>query len=178
MKHMKTITFVFLLFALGCSQKFQVHTTADTDYDVRLFSTYNWFPMKDIEYRNNPLYYNEMNDKYIQAAVDRNLSDKNFRKVEEPAELVIHYHIVERSMTISREDPFFYHHAQWMGQEPVYEDYTEGTLIIDIMERKSNALVWRGLANGVFNTAQPYLSKKDIDAAIDQIFKDFPTAFF
>ncbi|MGC1241499.1 MAG: DUF4136 domain-containing protein [Chryseosolibacter sp.] len=178
MNNLRPVVLMMLLFALGCSQKFQVYTVSDSDYDVRLFSGYTWFPMKDIEYGNNPLYYNEMNDKYIQAAVDRNLADRNFRRTDEPAELVLHYHIVERSMTVSREDPFFYHHAPWMGPEPVYEDYTEGTLIIDIMEKKSNALVWRGLAKGFFNTAQPYLSKKDIDAAIDRIFKDFPTAFF
>ena len=177
---MKTIgIFLFLFLVLGCSQKFQVHTAADNDYDVRLYSRYQWSPMADIEAGNNPLYYNEMNDKYIRAAVDKNLSDHNFTMTEEEsAELTLHYHIIERSVTISREDPAFYHHAPWMGPQPVYEDYTEGTLIIDIMEKKSNALVWRGMASGVFTSARPYLSKEDIDAAISQIFKGFPTAFF
>jgi hypothetical protein len=166
------------MIVFGCSQKFQVHTTADNDYDVRLFSTYNWMTMPDMERENNPLYYNEMNDKYITAAVDRNLSGKNFQRLDEPSELVLHYHVVERSVTVDREDPFFHHNAPWMQPEPVHENYTEGTLIIDIMERKSNSLVWRGLATGIFNSAQPYLSKKDIDSAIDEIFKGFPTAFF
>lgn len=175
---MKKIFYLFLFLAIGCSQKFQVHTAADQDYDIRLFSNYNWLPMRDIEAQNNPLYYNEMNDKYIRAAVDKNMSAKNFRQTDEPAELIVHYHIIERSMTISREDPHFYHDAPWMGPDRVYEDYTEGTLIIDIMERKSNALVWRGLATGIFNSAKPYLSKKDLDTAIDEIFENFPTAFF
>ena len=175
---MKTILLFFLLFSSGCSQKFQIYTAADSDYDIRLFSRYDWAPIGDIEAKNNPLYYNEMNDKYIRAAVDRNLSSRNFHRVEEPAELIIHYHIIEKSVTVAREDPLFYHQAPWMEPDRFYDDYTEGTLIIDIMERKSNALVWRGLASGIFNSGQPYLSKKDIDAAIDQIFKDFETAFF
>lgn len=175
---MRTILLLFLLAAFGCSQKFQVHTTVDNDYDVRLYSQYSWQPMPDIESDKNPLYYNEMNDKYIRAAVDKNLLERNFHRSEEPSDLILHYHIIERDLVISREDPAFYHRAPWMGTERVYEDYTEGTLIIDIMERKSNGLVWRGLATGIFNSGQPYLSKKDIDSAIDQIFKEFPTAFF
>lgn len=175
---MKKIALLLLVLAAACSQKFQVYTTADEDYDIRLFSKYRWEPMPDIEAGKNPLYYNEMNDKYIRAAVDANLADRNYRNAEDEAELVLHYHIVERNLVISREDPYFYHRAPWMGPERVYEDYTEGTLIIDIMEAKTNSLVWRGMASGVFNSAEPYLSRKAIDAAVGQIFDDFPTAFF
>ncbi len=178
----RTITYCILCLSFvivsGCSPKFLVDTMADSDYDVRLYSTYTWLVVEKLEANNNPLYYNEMSDKYIKAAVNRNLSDRNFNLSMDSGQLVIHYHIVEKNITVSREDPFFYHNAPWLGTEKVYDDYMEGTLIIDIMERKSNALLWRGLASGVFNSAEPYLSKKQIDGAISQIFKGFPTSFF
>lgn len=61
---------------------------------------------------------------------------------------------------------------RWRGwSEPV--SYNEGTLVIDIFDAKTQALVWRGFASDSASTKDQKNAKK-LEKVISKLFKNFP----
>jgi hypothetical protein len=52
-------------------------------------------------------------------------------------------------------------------------EYTVGTLVVDIFEAKSKALLWRGIAQDEISD-KPEKNVKKLGKASDKMFKDFP----
>jgi hypothetical protein len=50
--------------------------------------------------------------------------------------------------------------------------YPEGTLVIDVIDRKSRELVWRGVGAGAFPQMNP--SNEKVDKRVTRILQTFP----
>ena len=49
--------------------------------------------------------------------------------------------------------------------------YKEGTLVIDIVDRKKKELVWQGMGKGVLDRAEP---ARNLVEAVQKILEEFP----
>jgi hypothetical protein len=49
--------------------------------------------------------------------------------------------------------------------------YKEGTLVIDLIDRKTEHLVWRGVGTGAVRDMKP---GDDLSGAVGQILEEFP----
>jgi len=129
---------------LSCTPTSQVFTDYDRSANLDEYTTFGWTFTNSIEYKNNPIYYNELNDKRIKYAVATQLESRHYTYSENP-ELVIHDHIIIEDKTVVRTDPYGYYYGPYWTRTMVnvYE-YREGTLIIDLMDVQTNSLVWRG----------------------------------
>ncbi len=104
--HQLIITVLLVMMVYACGPTIRIYSDYDRDYDISTFYTYAWADDLTIESRNNPLYYNELNDKRIRQAVDDQLKVKGYRLTQDKPVLKIHYHIsVEDRMEI-RTDPY------------------------------------------------------------------------
>jgi hypothetical protein len=173
----KVFSFLFLI-ASACSTQLRVYSDYDRDYSIREFTTYTWAGSKEIESKNNPLYYNELNDKRIKNAVNAQLENKGYLPTPDNPRLIVHYHIVVEDRTIVTTDPYgHYYSPYWMRLQTNIYPYREGTLIIDLMDANTDNLIWRGWAvavlENVYNTDQV---EDLINTAVTRIFKDFPQA--
>jgi hypothetical protein len=173
---MNKIIMIALVIITGCSPEIRVYSDYDPDYDLKKYATFNWIQITNIESGNNPLHYNELNDKRIKLAVQEQLIGRGYALSKENPDLVLHYHIIVDDQSIVTTDPHGYFYSPyWMHLRTNVYQYREGTLIIDLMESKTNNLIWRGWAGsaleGVYTSDQ-------IDAlikrAVDKIFKKFP----
>src|SRR5690606_19839838 len=61
----------------------------------------------------------------------------------------------------------------WHDRAQVYR-YTEGTLNVDLVDARRNALVWTGAAVGRASRAKPGEQDAKIDAAMAEIFARYP----
>ena len=53
--------------------------------------------------------------------------------------------------------------------------YTEGTLILDVVDRENNELVWRGSASKTIDEMEsPEQRVKTVQSAVAKLLKDFP----
>ncbi len=171
------LSLLFVAFLLtGCSEKLTVFTDFDNDYDVRLYSTYRWEVEDDIESRNDPLYYNELNDKRIKAAVDGRLQDAGYVAIPN-AELTIHYHIIVRDEVVYPYTPLHVGEISRVEshQQPI--PYRQGTLIIDVVDALSRELIWRGYAIGIMEQDRPDLTETMIESAVEKMLENFPRSF-
>ena len=62
------------------------------------------------------------------------------------------------------------------GSHGVVTTYTEGTLVIDIIDAGTNELVWRGAAVSALGDAT--YDAKDINKAVEKILKEFPPPLY
>lgn len=176
-KYITNFLVVFLLVAMGCSPKATIYTDYDRDYNIREYITYAWADDKEIESRNNPLYYNELNDKRIKNAVNNQLKGKGYTLVSENPELLIHYHIVVEDRTEIRTDPYGYYGPYWMRSRTYSYSYRQGTLIIDLMDAANKNLLWRGWAVSVIDDAYTTDQAETlIYTAVADIFDRLPRA--
>ena len=61
----------------------------------------------------------------------------------------------------------------WMSP-PTESEYTEGTLILDILDKDTGELVWRGSVSG--NVEDTSNLRKQIDKGIRAIMKKYPVS--
>lgn len=62
----------------------------------------------------------------------------------------------------------------WGGGRSAVDTYTEGTIVVDVLDRKSRSLVWRGIAEGAFSRPNP--DDVRIAKVIERVLRDFPPA--
>src|SRR5689334_21938438 len=92
MRVLQLVTISVLL--TSCSAELVVRTDFDKSVEIHRRTKYSWLAQKEIESRNNPLFYNELNDKRIKSAVDAGLTRKGYSVDRGAPEFLIHYHIM------------------------------------------------------------------------------------
>src|SRR5262249_23542201 len=65
-------------------------------------------------------------------------------------------------------------HWRWMGPDFVVSRYVEGTIITDLVEAKTNRLVWRSITTENGENLVDVQSEKKVDKMIADSFKHFP----
>jgi hypothetical protein len=184
------VSLIALLMLAGCSS---YSIVSDYDSNIRFgdYRSYRWSGegssrISDDVLAKNPLIY-----KHIRNAVDRELQAKGFvLKEKGPVDFIVSTHAGIRER-VAIDPPTvgfayrsgYYHrgrgyYSMWYdpyGPYPRYTWYEEGTLIIDIIDDKSNDIAWRGVARGIL---QDYSSTtemhKDIDTAVTRVLDRFP----
>lgn len=165
------------IMAVSCSPQIRVYSDHDPEYHVKNFKTFDWGQKANIEANKNPLHYNELNDKRIKAALLRELTSHGYARVEFNPDLIIHYHIIVDDQSIVTTQPYGYFYGPyWMRMRTNVYSYREGTLIIDLMDPKTNSLVWRSWATADLNTITPDQTEDIINRAVSKMFRRFPNS--
>jgi hypothetical protein len=175
---MKCLVVLFVFATLvGCSPQISVYSDIDPDYDLWTYKTFDWGRKVNIEEGKNPLHYNELNDKRIKAAVQHELNVRGFELSSSNPDLIFHYHIIIDDQSVVTTEPFGYRYGPyWTRMHTDIYSYREGTLILDLMDRKTNNLVWRGWAKSAIDNIDPEKVDELIKEAVGKIFKKFPKA--
>lgn len=171
---MRLITPLLAFLVVACSPDIIVNTDFDRSVQLPKLTNYNWLPVKNIEARNNPLFFNELNDARVKTAVNKQLADKGYKLNEMNAEFIVHYHITIEDKTAFRPEPFGYNYSPyWKREEMEAVRYREGTLIVDLMDTRNCNLIWRGWATSILDD-QNLVTEELINRAITKIFEKFP----
>jgi hypothetical protein len=173
-------TFLFMMIMtailLACSPAVSVFHDYDRDKDIQSYATYDWKAVDGVESNQNPIYYNELNDKRIKTATDKVFVEKGYQHVSDAPSLLLHYHIIVEDKSIVTMDPNEHQFSPyWMREEMSTYQYKEGTLILDLMDAETNELVWRGWAVGTLEDLRPEHFEKKLVKTIERILEPLPT---
>lgn len=179
---------IFLLVAsfAGCAS-----IDIQTDYnpqavgDMAEYQTYAWLPHPS---EGDPRVHNPLVASRVEAAVDETLVAKGYTKTNAAsADFMIGWHAaLEGKVDVQTVDRYYgYGYGGWYGRygrgggavvsNTHVREYDQGTLIIDIVDKSSNELVWRGAAQAeVIAQATPEERQERIAKAIRKVFEDFP----
>lgn len=174
---MYKISIAAILFIVGsCSPEIRIYSDYDPDYDLKKYTTFTWKQIENIELGNNPLYYNELNDKRIKSAVQGELITKGYTQSNDKADFVVHYHIIVDDQSIVTTDPHEeFYSPYWTHLRTNISQFREGTLVIDVMDPKNHNLIWRGWGvSAIKEVYTPDQIDHLIKPTVTKIFKRFP----
>lgn len=158
----------------GCSQ---IRVTSDFDPQANFarLQTYAWLP--DLNPTNDPRLDTKLLDSHVRAVVERELAAKGYRKVDggTPSFHVAYHVYVHRETLPARNPVVGYSYSWWAARGAVNPpQYDEGSLLLDIVDPQTNALMWRGWASG---TVQWKASPKERAARVDKGIADLLAKF-
>jgi uncharacterized protein DUF4136 len=139
----------------------------DRSADFGRMRTYAWV-------NGNPV-GDDLNHARIMGAIDRQLAAKGVRHAASVAEadLLVTYHAIvttEAAVTGHRLGINRFASAR-------VEEVAVGTLVVDLRDGRSGAVVWRGVATRDLDPkASPEEREKNINRAVEKMFKHYPPA--
>ena len=175
---LRPIPLLALVAAVACGGR--MVTGADFDPAVGMGEprTFSWgladeLPVGDPRLDQNPFFVNRMH-----AAIERELAARGVRYVELGGDLLVHHHAAVRSrVDVLRVDEQA-GYSQAYGQGPATElyRYDEGTFLVDVADRRTRRIVWRGWARadlmGTLDDAPRFVEL--LDRAVAGMFERFP----
>lgn len=138
-----------------------VTVVTDVDYDRNAnfgaYKTYGWAPLPKTQ-----TLANAATDQAIRAAVDEEMKSKGLKKVAASPDVYVIYHVSSEQTPGTRNytdwgygnayQSGYGYYTGWPGRPATYavlEQQKTGALVLDVVERRRQQLVWRGVRPGV-----------------------------
>ncbi len=166
-----------LMLCVGCAMLFgcapyRVQTDFDRAVSFSEFDSYTW--TRDIQRRRPDRFRfreGSLSERRVMNAVNRELRGRGLEQVPpSKADLVVDYKVVVTEQLHVDHYPGW-RRPYWRNPTVVHR-YREGTLIVEILRKSDQQLIWRGWAVGVFGNRAP--TQEQINVAIRDILADFP----
>ena len=117
----------------------------------------------------DPLAGDTLNDARIRTAMESQLIANGFRTATESPDFVIAYHVTTKNK-LNVQD-YSYGPPRWFGRTDIrVNQYSEGTLIVDFIDVKTNQVIWRGRASGTLELKDV---EKKINKSVEKLVKQF-----
>jgi hypothetical protein len=170
---------LLVLFLLGCTSV-RLGLDYDSGFDFSGFTTFSLRPDEEKK-RSEDSRENPLMDTRIRDAVKNILSSRGYvRTTPEEADFLVGYDVtIEKKLEVNTVSAGigFGGHSPWgsVGFQTSVSQYDEGTIIIDILDRETERLVWRGSGSRrVRLTRNPEKTTKMVNRAVSEILAQFP----
>ena len=164
----------------GCSS-YDIKYDYDVDSNFAAYKTYNWIPRTISEASGSAktaIQSNSLLDERIRKAVDAQMQAKGFTLDEANPDVMVVYHTGAENKIDVTDWGYTYAGSYWgggLGRSVDVYQYTEGTLIVDMVATDNKKLVWRGSATGVVDpSSSPEQREARINDVIGRIFEKYP----
>jgi hypothetical protein len=188
----KNIMFIVLtVFGLNACVSKRAVVSKNESIDFNNYKTYSW-EKPDFE-TLIPEYKEEYIDHRIKSSVEKEMNKRRMVKVDKDSDVLIRYHTYTQDKEVLSGSyypgpngyyPSFYPYNGFYGpyypysyggtgyNMPTVYNYTEGTLILDLIDSHSHKVVWTGAIDGKID--EPLKIDKKIDKGVQVLFKKFP----
>jgi len=169
---MKTIKLMSMLaMLLGLMAVSAAAQSVQSDYD----KGFRFSDLKTFSFVNqrraatDPLASDTLNDSRIRNGLESQLTANGFKVESEKADFVIAYYVTTKNK-VNVQD-LGYGPPRWFGGRDIrVNQYSEGTLMVDFIDAKSNQVIWRGRASG---TLEMKGVDKKISKSVEKLVKQF-----
>ncbi|MRT16709.1 DUF4136 domain-containing protein [Vitellibacter sp. q18] len=169
MKALKFLPLLLLLVFTSCST---VRVTMDFDKEAN-FNNYRSFAFYKPGIDKAEI--SDLDKKRILRAIDAELTAKGMLKAEQP-DLLVSIFTKERERVDVYNNNFgygWYWNPWWYGGSTVSRS-TEGTLYIDLIDAKTNNLVWQGMGSADLITNNMEKKEARIQEIVREILAQYP----
>ena len=144
---------------------------------IASYETYGWGPAASRSTGDPRLDNNEIFDACVRSQIEAELDRRGFERVNGLGlpDLLVHYHASVTQKIDTRElDRGYVSHHEAHDRAPMV--YDQGTLVIDLIDSRTNQLVWRGWAeNGIASEIDHQTwTEQRVEQAIDRILRPLP----
>ena len=180
--------FLFAFVALGfvaCNST-QVFSDYNRAVDFRKYKSFAWIPHTNSQ---NSFFDNQLVEKNIKHFSNTELLNRGYSIDTLEPDVLLQYHLTSEKKTYTISSPAYSPYGGNMGYNPYgynpyggynspynrgYQqvEYLEGTLLIDVIDRRTNELIWRGWSIGsISNEAQV---ESELPSDVHRIFSKYP----
>ena len=169
-----------------------IYSNVDETINFKNYNTYAWLPNGDsLEYA---AYDRERIHEAIVDQVPKELQFRGMRLNRENPDMIVGVHTMFEEQTRTMRQPIYRSYGYYPGwyinpwygpyyfygfttMHPFADDYietvpyTEGTLVIDVVDKESNKIVWRGWTR---NEIDPVRFVWDVEDYVHKIFEKYP----
>ena len=134
--------------AVGCATtSMTVSSHVRRGMDIGPYRTYAWGPADALPTGDPRLDRNPYFQDYVQGAVEKQLAARGIQAATAGTpDLLLHYHAsIDTRIDVSRSE-HEYERCQGADCSSWVEDYEAGTLVLDVVDARTNRLIWRGWA--------------------------------
>ncbi len=165
-KVLSVMSLVLCLFAITSSAQ-SVQSDFDRSVDLSKLRTFTF--AGEVRPVNRLSSADLMNDQRIMAALEKDLTANGYeRKDSGLADFKVSYYVTTRDKVDLRE---YNYGPRFLGNRSISVDqYTEGTLIVEIVDTNTRRLVWRGRASGAVELKSV---DKKITKSVNKIVEKF-----
>ena len=183
------VLFSFLLVSCGP----RVNTSKKTAKNMDTYSSYAFLPNQDTIRTSK--YDNAFVNEVVIDEINENMQDLDYRLDRNQPDLLVYYHLMMDEDVAVNASPVYtnysyYRPGYYVG--PYYRNYAynnyftvprlagttiqqipyrEGTIVVDIIDRRTNEIIWRGRANDVIT---PTNLEEKLRTYVNAIFEEFP----
>ena len=156
---------------IGCSTM-TVRADHDSQIDFGAYSSFALFERQGKQNRRPQM--SPLVDRRIASSMAGDLKSKGFRPAtaRDADILVTFYTAVRERVVINRAGWYGWGRRGWRGGATWVNSFPEGTLVIDIIDRRKRELVWRGVGQGAFSSTNP--SDEKVAKRVSKILQSFP----
>jgi hypothetical protein len=191
----KILILMSIVVGLSSCSTYDYYSVSNKPVNSTKYQTFAWIP--ESQSKASSAYNNDIaTDKIVEAA-SAELNKRGLQLKNKNPDLLIKYTAVVNRETKTYEEPVYYNPPSrlsprvgyYRGRAIYYYAYNdpfpvyvgtrarkmqikEGSIMIDIIERKTSKLIWRGWAEGEVNDAQNAV--EDIPTVVTNIFKKLP----
>jgi hypothetical protein len=186
---------IFISFIFNnCTTTTHIYSDSVKGTDFTKYKTYAWLPGKK-DTATKSVLNNEIVQQNIRQRVNMEMENRGFKlDTTKPDVLVLVHTMFEQKKDVvqtplySSYDYFYpgfytgiwypyyygyyYNVPRVVGYDIREVQYTEGTIVIDIIDREKNTLVWRGWAEN--RISKPDEFQKTLGSKIGKIFEKYP----
>ena len=134
--------------AASCAARMTVSSHVQPGLDFGQYRVYDWGPADALPTGDARLDRDPFFQDHVQGEIEKQLAGKGFERASAAgsADLLIHYHAsITRRIDVNRTDSEYGYCADENCAAKVNE-FEAGTLILDILDARTNRLIWRGWA--------------------------------
>lgn len=160
----------------SCAAAMSAGSHVQSGLQMSSYRTYDWGPADALPTGDPRLDKDPLFQDYIEGAVEKQLAEKGLIRATGAPDLLLHYHAsIDTRVDVGRtEREYGYCRDADCGSWVV--EYEAGTLIVDVVDARTNRLIWRGWAE---DGVKAMLSDRDVMArriseAIARMMTSFP----
>jgi len=159
--------------------------TSDRDESIPMpqGATYVWAGGETVGQQVDPAVQNSIVHQRIQNSINKELQEKGFSRIDhvDQADFYVRYYLSLKRETsyVSSTSGVYRGYGYGWGwgygggvttTTPI--ETTQGGLVVDVVERKTNKLAWRGMIQGEAPDHPP--TQREVDDAMGRIMKSLP----
>jgi hypothetical protein len=145
--------------ASGCATTMTVSSHVDRGINFARYRTYDWGPADALPPGDPRLDKNPFFKDHVEGAVEKQLAARGLEmSTSGTPDLLIHYHAsINQRIDVNRVDRR-YGYCYGVDCPSDVIEYEAGTLVLDIVDGRTNRVIWRGWAQ---NTVEGVLDNED-----------------
>jgi hypothetical protein len=178
-------TAIFL--ALAACASVDVRTVKSPDANLGTLHTFNVMPnpkqrFQATQSQSDPMLVNSVSNRALRADIFRGFEGRGYAVSDKPDFTVAYYASTREKLDVNYFDYGYPYYPGWWGMgpgpgisAPMTTQYTQGTVIIDVVNPATNELLWRGQGVATVSDDEPKY-EQELWKTVKAILDKFPPA--